>query len=141
MEARYLELVIGSDRVSGEEQGEPVAGAVLDTSERRLLMVVGIVTGVSLAVVVAVVLWLHAVPYDVSLVGADGRPESVRCSSLDAISISPADRVSVEAECSEAKTSRRNLGLLIGGTTITVVFAVSTWPSRRLTGEALGPNG
>ncbi len=48
-------------------------------------------------------------------------------------------RLEVEQRCDEAKATRRNTALIAGGVAVTVAFAASTWPSRRLTGEELGP--
>lgn len=79
---------------------------------------------------VALAIWVLAVPYNIEVDGS-------ACSS-------GADRVSASSQrCdraeSNAKEQRRNQALLIGTGTFVLACAVSTWPSRRLTGDRLGP--
>ncbi|NLD76423.1 MAG: hypothetical protein GX643_07125 [Acidimicrobiales bacterium] len=42
-------------------------------------------------------------------------------------------------QLSESEDERLRTALIAGAVVVTVAFAASTWPSRRLTGEELGP--
>jgi hypothetical protein len=42
-----------------------------------------------------------------------------------------------EAEMADSEAGRRRVASIAGAVVVTVAFAVSTWPSRRLTGESL----
>lgn len=44
-----------------------------------------------------------------------------------------------DEEISESEDGRLRTALIAGAVVVTVAFAASTWPSRRLTGEELGP--
>lgn len=100
-----------------------------------ILSVVGVATGL----MVLLALWVVVVPYDVSAPVGDGR--SVSCNGTP--HPAPTTPKGWEAACDKAKekarTSRRNTALAIGAGAFVVATAVSTWPSRRLTGEELGP--
>lgn len=100
-----------------------------------ILTVVGVATGL----MVLLALWVVVVPYDVSAAVGDGR--SVSCHNISqAAPTAPEGR---EEACDKARekarTSRRSTALAVGAGAFVVATAVSTWPSRRLTGEELGP--
>lgn len=88
---------------------------------------------VALAVVVLLGLawWVLQVPYEVSFAG-----ETVDCEVTEG---SRLVSVEVGAACGDARSDRRTTALLIGAAVATAAAAASTIPSRRLTGEALGP--
>lgn len=106
---------------------------------RRSVSFILTVVAVAVVVMVGMVLWVLVVPYDVMAPIAEGRSQSCE-TMLDA----PPEVVRSFAEaCDEAedqaRTDRRNIALLLGVGAFVVATAVSTWPSRRLTGERLGP--
>ena len=82
--------------------------------------------------------WVLFVPVTVSHPEWNDGGRELRCHALDSVEVSGV-REEVEVHCAEAEDDRRNSALIAGGVAVTVAFAVSTWPSRRLTGEALGP--
>lgn len=88
---------------------------------------------VALAVVVLLGLawWVLQVPYEVSFAG-----EPVDCEVTGGAQL--VNSTVVEA-CDDARSDRRTTALLIGAAVATAAAAASTIPSRRLTGEALGP--
>lgn len=91
---------------------------------------------VGLAVVVPVGLawWVLRVPYE-----ADVGGRSVDC-GVTAIVDDPAwDPVAFDRACDDAREDRRTIALVVGAAVATAAAAASTIPSRRLTGEALGP--
>ena len=65
-------------------------------------------------------------------------PPTAMSGSRDSVDIGGL-RAEAEQVCGDAETTRRNTALIAGGIAVTVAFAASTWPSRRLTGEELGP--
>lgn len=106
----------------------------VDAERRRSRRSVSfIVSVVALAVVVigALALWVTVVPYDVEVSGPGG--EVVPCDA----STAPTDPC--DAAEADAREDRRTTALLIGVGAFVVATAVSTWPSRRLTGDRLGP--
>lgn len=104
---------------------------------RRSVRFIVTVVAVGAAVLVVLALWVQSVGYAVEV---DGRTRSCRTDqSWTAISASEHTHRAIEQACADAKDRRRNQALLIGAGVFTVACAVSTWPSRRLTGERLGP--
>lgn len=100
------------------------------------------------AVVVAVLAlaglawWVLAAPYEVSVAG-----RTVDCEDLAEPTASMAsaditatqDLVEARLGCDDDRDSRRNTALFAGAAVAIAACAVSTVPSRRLTGEKLGP--
>jgi hypothetical protein len=91
---------------------------------RRILIVVAL----AVVVLLGLAWWVLRVPYEVDL---GGRPTDCDVIVRDAPSFYEA--------CDEARDERRTTALLIGAAVATAAAAASTIPSRRLTGEALGP--
>lgn len=87
---------------------------------------------------VGIAVWVLAVPVEVDHAMWNDGGDSFRCSTLDSADVSGM-RAELETLCEDAESQRRTTGLIAGAVVVTVAFAVSTWPSRRLTGEALGP--
>ncbi len=79
----------------------------------------------------ALALWVLAVPYDVDVAGPGGAVVS-----CDAPTVPVDDCEAAEAD---AREDRRTTALVVGVGAFVVATAVSTWPSRRLTGDRLGP--
>ncbi len=111
-----------SERVGGDErrQSRPV---------RRILVAVGL----AVAVLVGLAWWGLAAPVHATVGG-----RSVSCDAVDDGTAGAAS-AEVRDACDEAESDRRTTALLVGAGVATVAAAVSTWPSRRLTGEELGP--
>lgn len=103
---------------------------------RSVRRIVGIVVAATL-VLVGLALWVLVTPYRTEAAGL----------SLDCdVDISwTEDAAGREAEetfdrtCADDRRDRRRTALLIGAAVGTVAAAASTIPSRRLTGEHLGP--
>lgn len=98
-----------------------------------------IVVTVAVAVVALVGLaaWFVAGEAEVEVLG-----QQVGCDAI--VDWSPDDdgralREDFEQRCEAAGDARRDRALVIGLIVAVAAAAVSTWPSRRLTGEALGP--
>jgi hypothetical protein len=119
---------------------------VVDTAaerrrSRRSVSFILAVVGAAVVVIGALALWVLVVPYH-EAVPLDGGPV-VDCS------IDPAPPETVEAmrewerACDEAEADtrdgRRRTAFVVGVGAFVVATAVSTWPSRRLTGDRLGP--
>ena len=85
----------------------------------------------AVAVLVGLAWWVLKVPYEVSFAG-----ETVDCEVTDGARLVNAE---VVESCDGARRDRRTTALLIGAAVATAAAAASTVPSRRLTGEALGP--
>lgn len=87
-----------------------------------------IVAAVAVAVMVLAGLawWVLAASYSV----ADG-PESIDCEQVATAAL--------QRDCGQAKDDRRTTALLLGAGVAIAACAVSTVPSKRLTGEKLGP--
>jgi hypothetical protein len=142
----------GRDRPDGPV--DPASGSAADlspgpspdevTAERaRSRRSVSFIVAVVVACVVAIgalALWVAAVPYDVEAPLA-GTP--VACDATLDAGVGPSEIAAWDAACDraedEARTDRRNTALVLGVGAFVVATAVSTWPSRRLTGERLGP--
>lgn len=104
-------------------------------SARRIVAAVA----VALVALVGLGWWVLAAPYRVD---ASGR--SVDCDARIGWALDPEARRArddFERSCDRVRTDRRDRALLIGGGVAVAAAAVSTVPSRRLTGEALGPLG
>ncbi|MCB0978652.1 MAG: hypothetical protein KDB02_14465 [Acidimicrobiales bacterium] len=106
---------------------------------RRSVSFILAVVAAAVAAMVGLALWVLVVPYNVTAPIAGGRLES-----CENVPDAPPEAVrSFAKACDEAKdrarTDRRNTALLLGAGAFVVATAVSTWPSRRLTGERLGP--
>lgn len=101
---------------------------------RRIVVAVAL----CLVVLVGLAAWVIAVPVTVELAGWNNGGAPLDCDHIDSVDIG---RLRTEAEqvCGDAESTRRNMALIAGGIAVTVAFAASTWPSRRLTGEELGP--
>ena len=82
--------------------------------------------------------WVLLVPLEVNHPDWRGGGTSIDCSSTDSVGLA-GFRAEVEGLCDDAEEDRRNTALIAGGVVAAVAFAASTWPSRRLTGEELGP--
>jgi hypothetical protein len=120
------------------DPGEKGVGSAPAPSRRSVRRIVAAVV-LSVVVMVGLAAWVLLVPYESSAIGEGGRED---CDAvLDWIDSPEAARQRAEFEksCDEAEEERRNVALIAGGVAVTVAFAASTWPSRRLTGEALGP--
>lgn len=95
--------------------------------------------GVAAAIVVLIGLagWVFLVPVTIDHDGfRNGGSSTIECGTRDSIEISGI-RDEVDQRCVDAETERRNTALVLGAVVVTLIFAVSTWPSRRLTGESL----
>ncbi|CAN5417412.1 hypothetical protein BH10ACT1_BH10ACT1_10330 [soil metagenome] len=82
---------------------------------------------VSVVVLAALAWWVLAVPYRVTVDGA----RTVDCDV--------ATGATSERACDDAEDDRRDIALLAGAAVAIAACAVSTVPSRRLTGGKLGP--
>lgn len=85
-----------------------------------------------------IAVWVLWVPVTVDHSGWHNGGRDFDCDQLETAEISDI-RAELEERCDDAESTRRTTGLVTGAVVVTVAFAVSTWPSRRLTGEALGP--
>lgn len=112
----------------------PRIGSSPGRGARRILVAVAL-CGLVLA---GLAVWVLLVPVRVSHPEWNGGRSELGCHTLDSVDVF-GFRAEAEALCDEAEEERRNAALIAGGVAVTVAFAVSTWPSRRLTGEALGP--
>lgn len=123
----------------GERGGEHAAGAPtrppMGPQARRIVVTVA----AAVVALVGLAAWFVAGEAEVEVLG-----QRVGC---DAIVAWPGDdagreaREAYEERCEEAGRDRRDRALLIGLGIAVAASVVSTWPSRRLTGEALGPEG
>lgn len=106
---------------------------------RRSVRFILVVVGVCIAVGIGLAFWVGSVGYDVSVPLGNG--PSVACSSkVEAEGIAATVwREACHDAVDEARSRRRNQAALLGVGAFVVATAVSTWPSRRLTGERLGP--
>ncbi len=104
-------------------------------SARQIVAVVA----VSVVALLALAGWVLAVGYDVAPEPGAG---AVSCDAdvrwTDDATGRAAERW-FERTCDDARDDRRNTALLLGVGVATLACAVSTVPSRRLTGEKLGP--
>jgi hypothetical protein len=106
--------------------------------ERRCLRRIVVAVALCLIALIGLASWVLLVPVEVDHPDWSDGGRSVDCSSTDSVDLSGL-RADVEALCHDAEEDRRNTALIAGGVVAAVAFAVSTWPSRRLTGEELGP--
>lgn len=104
-------------------------------SAKRIVAVV-----VAAAVVLAgLAVWVLAVPYPNEVQVGD---VSLSCDGIVEYTNDAAGRAAqreFEESCRQPEEDRRNLALLIGAGVAIAACAVSTIPSRRLSGEKLGP--
>ncbi|QXC62557.1 hypothetical protein KSP35_07105 [Aquihabitans sp. G128] len=128
------------DAAEPAEPGEP--RAPLPGTRRPSRSAKRIVAAVAVAVValVALAVWVLAVPYRVEVAPA-GRIECGKETVDDAMAVLASGREVglVDRRCNAARDDRRNVALLLGAGVAIAACAVSTVPSRRLTGEKLGP--
>lgn len=107
-------------------------------SRRSVTFIVSVVAA-AVAVMVALALWVLVVPYEVA--APLGQRPAVDCATT--VDADPIEVTAWEAACDraedDARTDRRNTAFVLGVGAFVVATAVSTWPSRRLTGERLGP--
>lgn len=121
------------------ETGSSERGAGLPTlrsspSASRILVAVV----VSALVIIGLTAWVVFVPYRGSVSVGPSLDCDARVSWTDDAA-GRSGRASFEQSCDDARSSRRTMALLIGAGVATAACAASTWPSKRLTGEALGP--
>jgi len=110
---------------------------------RRSVFVIVAVVGAAVAVVAGLAVWVAAVGYDVDAPLA-GRPVACATAAGDLPAATTGAEVTAwEAACDratdDARASRRGTAVLLGAAAFVIATAVSTWPSRRLTGDRLGP--
>ncbi len=124
---------------------EVVPDAVVPGTSRPSRSARRIVAAVAVAVVVLAGLaaWVLLVPYEV-----DGRipGERIECGREPSGQVDYVDETAfrrteqrIERACDDARDDRRTTALLVGAAVATAAAAISTVPSRRLTGEKLGP--
>jgi hypothetical protein len=99
-----------------------------------------IVVAVAVAVVAQLALagWVVLASYEVRIGDASVDCDAPRAGAAPA---GPVARARVDRACEEQRDERRNTALLLGAAVAVAACAVSTVPSRRLTGEELGPAG
>jgi hypothetical protein len=97
---------------------------------RRILIVVAL----AVVVLLGLAWWVLRVPYE-----ADVGTRSVDCDVTVILDDPSWDAAAFDQACDDARDERRTTALLIGAAVATAAAAASTIPSRRLTGEALGP--
>ena len=114
-----------------------MAEAATDTGSRGPRRIVAAVA-LCVMVLAGLATWVFMVPVTIDHPEWRGGGSSLRCDTVSSVDIA-GFRPEVERLCDDAETSRRNTALIIGGIAVTVAFGASTWPSRRLTGEELGP--
>jgi hypothetical protein len=125
--------------VDDRERGGERASAVptrppIGAQARRIVVTVA----VAVVALVGLAAWFVAGEAEVEVLG-----QRVGCDAIVAWPGDDAGRAAREAfedRCEEAGRARRDRALLIGLGIVVVAAVVSTWPSRRLTGEALGPD-
>lgn len=106
------------------------------SSNRSVRRIVAIVAAATL-VLVGLALWVLVAPYRTEAAGL-----SLDCDVEISWTDDAAGREAAETfdrTCADARSDRRRTALLIGAAVGTVAAAASTIPSRRLTGERLGP--
>lgn len=114
-----------------------------DTARRRTRRPVKVI----LAVVGATVVLLGGLAVWVSL-GSDTPSARLGSAELSCDATVDFDEPAPDVDawfeaCQDAKserTSRRDTAAVIGAVAVVVAWAFSTWPSRRLTGDRLGPD-
>lgn len=122
-----------------DEASNDEVAAERQRSRRSVSFIVAVVVACVVAIG-ALALWVVAVPYDVEapLAGAD-----LACDTVLDAGVGEAAIAAWEAACGraedDARADRRNTAFVLGVGAFVVATAVSTWPSRRLTGERLGP--
>ena len=131
-------MTTDEERTNGSTGAPPEPAIKLPTirssrSARRIVVAVVI----SALTIVGLTAWVLLVPYEATVVGS-----ALRCDAMVDWVDSPAGRAQekmFEKQCDKERSSRRTTALLIGAGVATAACAASTWPSKRLTGEALGP--
>lgn len=130
------------DPDAAEPVGPVEPRAPLPGTQRPSRSAKRIVATVAVAVValVGLAVWVLAVPYRID-VGPAGRIECGKETVDDATAVVTSGREVglIDRRCDQAKDDRRNLALLLGAGVAIAACAVSTVPSRRLTGDKLGP--
>ncbi len=128
------ETVAVDDVERGERRGSaPSARPSLGAQGQRIVVTLA----VAVVALVGLAAWFVVGEAEVEVLG-----QTVGC---DAIVAWPADddgraaREVFEDRCEEAASNRLDRARLIGLGIAVAAAVVSTWPSRRLTGEALGP--
>lgn len=115
---------------------EAGAGERGNRGARRITLAVA----VCLIALLGLAWWVFLIPYESSdLAGAHSSMDCETKVDWDVDPEGERQMAEFERSCDEARSSRRTTALVIGGVVATVAFAASTWPSRRLTGEELGP--
>ncbi len=130
--------------MTDDEQTDPPSTpeeiAVERERSRRSVTFILAVVAAAVVVIVGLAAWVIAVPYDVSAPLAGG--VEVDCDTLPGptgdAELADWKEAGERAE-DDARADRRNTALVVGVGAFVVATAVSTWPSRRLTGERLGP--
>lgn len=129
-----------SDQEQGEQSTEPAAEkpiklpTIRSSRSARRIVVAVMVSALTIAALTA---WVLLVPYKATVAG-----RVFDCDALVTWGNEPAglaQREDFDQQCDKARSSRRTTALLVGAGVATAACAASTWPSKRLTGEALGP--
>ncbi|MCU1496356.1 MAG: hypothetical protein JWM47_309 [Acidimicrobiales bacterium] len=125
------------DTAGGHEEASGTGLSTGSGPGRRGRSATRIVTAVAVAAAVlgGLAWWVQVSPY----AGTD----DLRCDARISWGGDPATRRQAEERfdrsCAEARRDRRDTALLVGAGVAIAVCAVSTVPSRRLTGDKLGP--
>lgn len=118
---------------SPDEAGVAIAAGRQRRSVRWIITTVL----VSVILIAGLGIWVAAGSYVVKVEG-----QTIDCDALITWGRGPAaeaKNTAFEKACDHQRDKRRTTALLLGVAIATVAAAVSTVPSRRLTGEALGP--
>lgn len=117
----------------------PLPGTTPPSRSARRIVAAVVVAALLLAGLAA---WVLVVPYEVERAGTavacDDLGEPPAPSGPDDLALAQ-DRVEARRRCDDLRESRRNVALFAGAAVAIAACAVSTVPSRRLTGEKLGP--
>ena len=104
-----------------------------DPRQRRIALALG----AAVLALVALGVWVVAVPYPVGAHAVSGPGTVIDCDAEVTFGTSPhAQALAKEFEhsCDAPRRERRQTALVIGGLVIVAAAVASTWPSRRLTG-------
>lgn len=126
------------ERAAGD--GGPGPGPGREDGGRRRRIAIALLG--ALVALVALVVWVVLVPYPASTAPIGGRFGGLDCDADVRWGTSPTARrleARFDEVCDAPRRDRRNTALVIGGVVVVIAAVASTWPSRRLTGEALGP--
>lgn len=127
-----------TDAASPEPAADESEVAAERRRSRRSVSFILAVVGAAVAVIILLALWVLVVPYtaEVSISGVG----STRCDDVDRDGGIPSALVEAcDQHIAEARDERRTTAFVVGVGAFVVAAAVSTWPSRRLTGDRLGP--